>query len=67
MFLQGNLFGKRKDEEKEKQIKDLKINFPSIRRPDNDDAIFEIVFEVNRCYSALRIYIMPDFPTSKPG
>lgn len=67
MFNTVNLFGKRKEEEKDKQIKDLRTSFPSLRRPNNDDALFEMLFEVDKKYNTLRIYISPDFPSTKPG
>lgn len=58
---------KKKDEDKEKQIKELKAVFPSIRRPNNDDNLFEIKFVVDNKYSSLRIFIPPDFPSIRPG
>jgi hypothetical protein len=67
MFNNVNLFGKRKEEEKDRQIKDLRTSFPSLRRPNSDDALFEMLFQVDRVYSTLRIYISPDFPSTKPG
>ena len=67
MFI-PSVFGKqKKHEEREKQIKDLRTTFRSIRRPNNDDSVFEILFEVDRMHNTLRIYLLPDFPTSKPG
>lgn len=56
-----------KEEEREKQIKELKHSFPSIRRPNNDDALFELKFVVNTQYSSLRVIIPSDFPTTRPG
>jgi hypothetical protein len=62
------LFGaKKRDEDKDRQIRELCATFPSIRRPQNDDTLFEMLFDVNRVYSTLRIYIHADFPNSKPG
>lgn len=63
----GNTRKKRGDEEKEKQIKELKQVFPSIRRPNNDDNLFEIKFVVNNQYSSLRVFIPGDFPSTRPG
>ena len=67
MFIPINVFGKKKSDEKDKQIKELRTTFPSIRRPNNDDTNFELLFEVGRIYSSLRIYLLPDFPIAKPG
>lgn len=58
---------KKKEDDKEKQIKELKQVFPSIRRPNNDDNLFEIKFVVNNQYSSLRIFIPADFPNTRPG
>jgi hypothetical protein len=58
---------KKIDDDKDKQIKDLKQVFPSIRRPNNDDTLFEIKFVVDNQYSSLRIFIPADFPVSRPG
>ena len=63
----GTTKKKRGDEEKEKQIKELKQVFPSIRRPNNDDNLFEIKFVVNNQYSSLRVFIPGDFPSTRPG
>lgn len=51
---------------KEKQIQDLSGAFPSIRRPNQDNNLFEIVFEIDRKYNTLRIYLPSDFPSNKP-
>jgi hypothetical protein len=60
--------GTQKDESgKEKQIRDLSNAFPSVKRPNQDDNMFELVFEIDRKYNTLRIYLPSDFPTSKPG
>ena len=67
MFIPLNVFGKKKGDERERQIRDLRSTFPSIRRPSNDDARFELLFEVGRSYSTLRIYLLPEFPIAKPG
>ncbi len=56
-----------KEEEREKQITTLKHSFPSIRRPNNDDNLFELKFVVDKQYSALRVIIPNDFPTTRPG
>lgn len=62
------LWGKKKTEdEKERQLKLLKNAFPSIRRPQNDDTLFEIRFMVDSQSFALRIFIPSDFPTMRPG
>lgn len=67
-FCTADMFFKKKvDEGKAKQIRDLRSSFPSLRRPHNDDSVFEMLFEVDKAYSTLRIYIHPDFPNSKPG
>lgn len=58
---------KKKDDDKERQIKELKQVFPSIRRPNNDDNLFEIKFVVNNQYSSLRVFIPSDFPNTRPG
>lgn len=61
-------WGKKKTEDdKEKQLKQLKNAFPSIRRPQNDDALFEIRFMVDNQSNALRIFIPSDFPQTRPG
>lgn len=52
---------------KEKQIQELNGAFPSIRRPNQDNNLFEIVFEIDRKYNTLRIYLPSDFPSNKPG
>jgi hypothetical protein len=52
---------------KEKQIRELSITFPSIRRPNQDDNLFEIVFEIDRKINTLKIYLPSDFPANKPG
>lgn len=70
MFLPVNMFGKKKDDnsgDRDRQIKEFRTYYPTIRRPNNDDTVFEMLFEVDKKYSTLRIYILPDFPTSKPG
>jgi hypothetical protein len=38
-----------------------------LRRPNNDDTVFEIMFELNRQYHTLRVYLSPDFPASRPS
>ena len=61
---------KKKDSDaeiREKIIRDLRSSFPSIRRPNNDNSMFELLFEVNKQYVTLRIFILADFPTSRPG
>ena len=61
---------KKKDtdaEIREKLLRDLRSAFPSIRRPNNDNSMFELLFEVNKQYITLRIFISADFPTSRPG
>lgn len=57
---------KSEDKDKERQIRELKAVFPSIRRPNNDDNLFEIKFVVNTQYSSLRIFIPADFPNTRP-
>lgn len=52
---------------KDKQIRELTSAFPSIKRPNQDDNLFEIIFEIDRKYNTLRIYLPNDFPTTKPG
>lgn len=52
--------------DKEKQLKDLKSVFPSLRRPNNDDSLFSIQFCVDNQYSALRIFIPAEFPNIRP-
>ena len=58
---------KKIDDDKDKQIRDLKSVFPSIRRPNNDDTLFELKFVVDNQYSSLRIFIPADFPMTRPG
>ncbi len=55
-----------KEEDRERLIKALKHSFPSIRRPNNDDNLFEIRFVVDGQYSSLRVIIPTDFPTTRP-
>ena len=58
---------KKKEDDKERQVKELKQVFPSVRRPNNDDNLFEIKFVVNNQYSSLRVFIPADFPNTRPG
>lgn len=58
---------KKKDDDKEKQLKHMKAAFPSMRRPNNDDRLFELRFTVDNQYNTLRITIPDDFPQSRPG
>jgi hypothetical protein len=58
---------KKEDDPKEKQIKSLKYAFPSIRKPNNDDTLFEIRFNVETQVCSLRVAIPNDFPISKPS
>jgi hypothetical protein len=61
---------KKKDDNKalrDKNVADLTAAFPSIRRPNSDDSLFEILFNVAGTFSTLRIYIPHDFPVSRPG
>jgi hypothetical protein len=67
MFWNSGNSKKKKDDEKERHIKDLKAVFPSVRRPNNDDSLFEIKFVVSNQYSSLRVFIPADFPTARPG
>lgn len=68
MFMPVNIFGKKRtDDEKDRQIRELRVTFPSLRRPNNDDELFEMLFEVEKAYSTLRIYLKPEFPSLKPG
>ena len=55
------------EDDREKQIRSLKSAFPSIRRPNNDDSLFEMKFVVDGIYSSLRIHIPADFPLIRPG
>lgn len=60
---------KKKDEGKElreKQFRDLRALHPLIRRPNNDDTLYELLFQANSQMSTLRIYIPADFPLAKP-
>jgi hypothetical protein len=59
--------GKKKEDDKEKQLKHLKAAFPSMRRPNNDDRLFELRFTVDNQYNTLRITVHDDFPQSRPG
>ncbi len=56
-----------REEEKEKHIKGLQHAFPSIRRPNNDDDLFEVRFVVEGQYSSLRILVTGEFPAVAPG
>lgn len=58
---------KKEKDDKGAQIKALKAIFPSLRRPNNDDDLFEIRFVVDNQYSSLRIFIPVDFPSTRPG
>jgi hypothetical protein len=62
-------FRSNKDQEptREKNVKELCASFPSIRRPQDDDNMFELLFEIDRKYNTLRIYLPSDFPANKPG
>ena len=60
---------KKKDSEneaKDKILRDLRSSFPSIRRPNNDDTMFEILFDINKQFCTLRIFVLEGFPTSRP-
>eukprot|EP01039_Chlorochromonas_danica_P000725 gene725-787_t len=60
-------WGKKKSEDdKERQLKQLKNAFPSLRRPQNDDNLFEIRFLVDNQNNALRIFVPADFPHIRP-
>lgn len=67
MFGWGAKPAKKVDNEKELQISSLKIAFPSLRRPYNDDNVFEMRFAVDGQYNSMRITIPGDFPNSRPG
>jgi len=54
------------EEDREKQLSNLKSAFPSIRRPLNDDSQYEMKIVVDGIYSVLRIYIPADFPLMRP-
>lgn len=62
-------FRSQKDHEptRDKNVKELCASFPSIRRPQDDDNMFELLFEIDRKYNTLRIYLPSDFPANKPG
>lgn len=67
-----NLFGgkTKKDEQRdlrEKLLRELRQNFPAIKRPNNDDTLFEILFLSSGEYQKLRIFIQTEFPAVKPG
>ena len=55
------------EDDREKLLKEFKNSFPSVRRPNNDDHLFEIPFVVGGQYSSLRIFIPTDFPQTRPG
>lgn len=57
---------KKKEDDREKQLKHLKAAFPSMRRPNNDDRLFELRFTVDNQYNTLRITVPDDFPQSRP-
>jgi len=58
--------GKKKEDDRTKQVNQLKHAFPSIRRPHNDDSTFEFRFTVEGHYSTLRLCIPEDFPQGVP-
>jgi len=63
-------WGKKKESDsdiKEKSLRELRSSFPSIRRPNNDDTVYELLFEVNSQYNTLRMFFAADFPASRPG
>ena len=51
---------------KEKMLRELRSAFPSLRRPNNDDTVYELLCEANKQYYTLRVFFAPDFPASKP-
>jgi hypothetical protein len=56
-----------REEEKEKHIKGLQHAFPSMRRPNNDNELFEVRFVVDGQFSSLRILVNGEFPNTPPG
>jgi hypothetical protein len=60
-------WSKKKDDDRERQLKQFKFAFPSLRRPNNDDSLFEIRFLVENQHMVLRIAIPNEFPAVKPG
>lgn len=58
---------KKKEDDREKQLKHLKAAFPSMRRPNNDDTLYDLRFTVDNQYNSIRISIPEDFPQSRPG
>jgi hypothetical protein len=51
---------------RDQSISELKAAFPSIRKPNADDSLYEILFSVGGTFSTLRIHMSYDFPLSKP-
>ena len=39
---------------------------PTIRRPDDNDELFELFFMIDDKFSALRIYLPNEFPLKRP-
>ena len=66
----SSVFGtKKRDGDRDRQIRELTVAFPSLRRPvvdQKDINVFEILFDVNRSYSTLRITLNTSFPSNKP-
>jgi hypothetical protein len=60
-------WGKKKDDEREKHVKQLKNAFPSLTRPNNDDNQFDIKFVIENQRNILRIILPNDFPSTRPG
>ena len=53
-------------EVKDRMLRELRSAFPSLRRPNNDDTVYELLFEVDQKYNTLRVFFSPDFPASRP-
>ena len=61
-------FGKKKEEsERDKQLKALRLAYPTVRRPHNDDSILEVLFLVQKEYNTLKIFLLSDFPNDAPS
>lgn len=63
-------FGKKTDTNaanKAKIIKDLSKKYTNLTKPQKDNSLLEISFDLQGQYSTLRIFLSHDFPISKPS
>jgi hypothetical protein len=52
---------------KDKMIKDLFKSYPRMTKPQKDNSVLEVSFDLQGQYSTLRIFLPHDFPISKPS